>query len=122
MKFVVPFTMPSTRWTFVATSASRSTLTTGIAAHTLASKRSCTPASEAAAKRSAPRRATSCLFADTTGVPGRRSERAHAAQPVARGALEVVGALAEHPVHGGPHRPVAEQRDRDVNRRRGPRS
>ena len=34
MKFVVPFTIPSTRWTFVTTSASRSTLITGIAAHT----------------------------------------------------------------------------------------
>ena len=35
MKFVVPFTIPSTRWTFVTTSASRSTLITGIAAQTL---------------------------------------------------------------------------------------
>src|SRR5262245_50289162 len=66
MKFVVPFTIPSTRWTFVTTSDSRSTLITGIAAQTLASKRSCTPAAEAASKSSAPRRATSCLFAVTT--------------------------------------------------------
>ena len=44
---------------------------TGIAAHTLASKRSWTPASAAAAKSSAPRWATSCLFAVTTGLPGR---------------------------------------------------
>ncbi len=75
MKFVVPFTIPSTRWTFVATSDSRSTFTTGIAAHTLASKRSCTPASDAAAKSSAPRWATSCLFAETTGFPDRSRSR-----------------------------------------------
>ena len=83
---VVPLTMPSTRWTFVTTIASRSTLITGIAAHTLASKRSCTPAAEAAAKSSAPRRATSCLFAVTTCLPraeqlehvrARRLEPAH---------------------------------------------
>ena len=73
MKFVVPLTIPSTRWTFETTSDSRSTLITGIAAHTDASKRSCTPASEAAEKSSAPRRATSCLFAVTTGLPARRS-------------------------------------------------
>jgi len=40
MKLVVPFTIPSTRWTLVATSDSRSTLITGIAAQTEASKRS----------------------------------------------------------------------------------
>ena len=40
MKLVVPLTIPSTRWTFVTTSDSRSTLITGIAAQTLASKRS----------------------------------------------------------------------------------
>ena len=34
MKFVVPLTIPSTRWTFVTTSDSRSTLITGIAAQT----------------------------------------------------------------------------------------
>ena len=72
-KFVVPLTMPSTRWTFVTTSDSRSTLITGIAAQTLASKRSCTPAADAAAKSSAPRRATSCLFAETTCLPRRSS-------------------------------------------------
>ena len=44
MKFVVPLTIPSTRWTFVTTSDSRRTLITGIAAHTDASKRSCAPA------------------------------------------------------------------------------
>ena len=71
MKFVVPFTMPSTRWTFVTTSDSRNTLITGIAAHTLASNRNCTPCSDAAAKISAPRRAISCLFAETTGLPAR---------------------------------------------------
>ena len=43
MKLVVPLTIPRTRWTFVTTSDSRSTLITGIAAQTLASKRSCTP-------------------------------------------------------------------------------
>src|SRR4051812_21380218 len=71
MKLVVPLTIPRMRCTFVATSASRSTLMTGIAAHTLASKRSCTPASDAAAKSSSPRRATSCLLAETTGLPAR---------------------------------------------------
>jgi hypothetical protein len=75
MKFVVPLTIPSTRWTFETTSDSRSTLITGIAAHTDASKRSCTPLSEAAAKRSALRRATSCLFAETTGLPARSRSR-----------------------------------------------
>ena len=73
MKLVVPFTIPSTRCTFETTRDSRSTLITGIAAQTDASKRSCTPASEAAAKSSAPRRATSCLFAVTTGLPARSS-------------------------------------------------
>ena len=73
MKFVVPLTIPSTRWTFVTTSDSRSTLITGIAAQTLASKRSWTPASAAAAKSSAPRWATSCLFAVTTGFPAASS-------------------------------------------------
>src|SRR4051794_8304291 len=71
MKFVVPFTMPSTRCTFVTMSDSRRTLITGIAAQTLASKRNCTPASDAVANSSAPRRATSCLFADTTLFPRR---------------------------------------------------
>src|SRR5581483_7107031 len=46
-----------------------STLITGIAAQTLASKRSCTPAADAAANSSAPRRATSCLLAVTTCLP-----------------------------------------------------
>ena len=50
-------------------SDSRSTLITGIAAQTLASKRSCTPAAEAAAKSSAPRCAISCLLAETTCLP-----------------------------------------------------
>ena len=68
---VVPFTIPSTRWTRENDSDSRNTLITGIAAHTLASKRSCTPASEAAANSSPPRRATSCLFAETTERPER---------------------------------------------------
>ncbi len=73
MKFVVPLTMPSTRWTFVTTSDSRSTLITGIAAHTDASKRSCTPPATAASNSSGALRATSCLFAVTTGLPRRRS-------------------------------------------------
>ena len=75
MKFVVPFTIPRIRWTFVAISDSRRTLTTGIAAQTDASKRSCTPAADAVAKSSAPSRARSCLFADTTGLPARSSSR-----------------------------------------------
>ena len=75
MKFVVPLTMPRTRWTFVAMSDSRSTLTTGIAAQTDASKRSCTPAADAAAKSSAPSRAISCLLAETTGFPASSSAR-----------------------------------------------
>ena len=70
---VVPFTIPTTRWTFVTTSDSRSTLITGIAAQTDASKRSCAPAAAAAAKSSAPWRATSCLFAVTTERPDPRS-------------------------------------------------
>ena len=69
-KFVVPLTIPSTRWTFVTTSDSRRSLITGIAAQTEASKRSCTPPSAAAAWSSGPERATSCLFAVTTGRPG----------------------------------------------------
>ena len=77
MKFVVPLTIPSTRCTLVATSDSRSTLITGIAAHTDASKRSWTPLSDAVAKSSAPRRATSCLFALTTGLPARRRSRTY---------------------------------------------
>ena len=57
MKFVVPLTIPSIRWTFVTTSDSRSTLITGIAAQTEASKRSWTPAADAAREQlgSAPR-------------------------------------------------------------------
>jgi len=62
MKFVVRSRCEHA-WTFVTTSDSRSTLITGIAAHTLASNRNCTPASDAVAKISAPRRAISCLFA-----------------------------------------------------------
>src|SRR6478735_12033767 len=75
MKFVVPLTIPSTRCTFVTTSDSRRTLITGIAAHTEASKRSCTPPAAAASNSSAPRRATSCLLAVTTGRPERSSPR-----------------------------------------------
>src|SRR5438093_3057051 len=71
MKLVVPFTIPSTRCTCVTTSDSRSTLITGIAAQTLASKRSCTPAARAVSNSSALRCATSCLFAVTTGLPAR---------------------------------------------------
>ena len=78
MKLVVPLTMPRIRWTFVTISASRSTLITGIAAQTLASKRSCTPAPEAAAKSSAPRRATSCLLAETTLLPRPSSSETYA--------------------------------------------
>jgi hypothetical protein len=74
-KFVVPFTIPTTRWTFVDTSDSRSTLITGIAAQTDASKRSWAPDDDAAANSSAPRRATSCLFAVTTERPEPSSSR-----------------------------------------------
>ena len=70
--------MPRIRWTFDATSDSRSSFTTGIAAQTEASKRSWTPPSAAAAKRSGPERATSCLFAVTTGTPRRSSSRTYA--------------------------------------------
>ncbi len=77
MKLVVPLTMPRTRWTFVATSASRRILITGMAAQTLASKRSWTPTSEAVRKSSAPSRAISCLFAETTGLPARRRSRTY---------------------------------------------
>ena len=77
MKFVVPLTMPSTRWTFATTNDSRSTLITGIAAQTDASKRSWTPLSDAVEKSSALRRATSCLFAETTGLPARRRSRTY---------------------------------------------
>ena len=70
MKFVVPLTIPSTRWTFVTTSDSRSTLITGIAAHTDASKRSCTPASAAAAKSSVLRRASELLVRGHDRLPG----------------------------------------------------
>ncbi len=76
-KFVVPLTIPSTRCTFETTSDSRSTLMTGIAAQTDASKRSCTPAADAIANSSAPWRATSCLFAVTTDLPARSSSRTY---------------------------------------------
>ena len=75
MKFVVPLTIPITRCTLETTSDSRSTFTTGIAAQTDASNRSCTPAADAVANSSAPRRATSCLFAVTTDLPARRSSQ-----------------------------------------------
>src|SRR5215218_2189356 len=84
MKFVVPFTIPSTRCTFETTSASRSTFTTGIAAHTAASKRSCTPASDAAANSSVPRDELLVRRDDRPlrreqllHVPGGRVEAAH---------------------------------------------
>ena len=79
MKFVVPLTIPSTRWTFETTSDSRSTFTTGIAAHTAASNRSWTPASDAAANSSAPWRAINCLFAETTGRRAASSSRTYVA-------------------------------------------
>ena len=70
MKFVVPFTIPSTRCTFETTSDSRSTFTTGIAAHTDASKRSCTPAADAVANSSAPSRAIELLVRGHDGLAG----------------------------------------------------
>ena len=69
MKLVVPLTMPSMPCTPLTISDSRSTLTTGIAAQTLASKRSCTPRRSASANSSSPWRASSCLLADTTDLP-----------------------------------------------------
>ncbi len=69
MKLVVPLTMPSIRCTPLTISDSRSTFTTGIAAQTLASNRSCTPRRSASAKSSSPCRASSCLLADTTDLP-----------------------------------------------------
>ena len=78
MKLVVPFTIPSTRCTRENESDSRSTLITGIAAQTLASKRSWTPAADAAANSSPPLRATSCLLAETTERPDRSSSRTYA--------------------------------------------
>ena len=69
MKLVVPLTMPSMRCTLVTIIDSRSTLTTGIAAHTLASNRSWTPCRSAAPNSSSPCRESSCLLAETTDLP-----------------------------------------------------
>ena len=104
----MPLTIPSTLCTFVTTSASRSTLITGIAAQTLASKRSWTPAVEAAAKSSAPRRATSCLFAVTTCLPRESSSSTYAPAgsrpPITSATTAIVGivrdlgeVVGEHP-------------------------
>ena len=68
---MVPFTIPSMRCTLVTIIDSRSTLTTGIAAHTLASKRSWTPCRSASPNSSSPWRASSCLLAETTDLPER---------------------------------------------------
>ena len=70
---MVPLTMPSTPSTSFAIIDSRSTLTTGIAAQTEASKRSCTPWRSAAANSSSPWRASSCLLAETTDLPAANS-------------------------------------------------
>ena len=61
-----------------ATSDSRSTLTTGIAAQTEASKRSWAPPRSAAANSSSPCRASSCLFAETTETPRSSSSSRYA--------------------------------------------
>ncbi len=66
---MVPFTMPMTDSISAASSDSRSTLITGMAAHTDASKRISLPPSSAAASSSVPNRASSCLLAVTTEVP-----------------------------------------------------
>ena len=82
MKLVVPLTIPSTRWTFVTTSASRSTLITGIAAQTEASKRSCTPASwAAAAKSSAPALRDELLVRGHDGLAGAEQVAARTRRP-----------------------------------------
>ena len=77
MKFVVPLTIPSTRWTFATTSDSRSTFITGIAAHTQASKRSWTPAVRGGGEelRAAPRDPAACSRPD--GLARRAAGRAH---------------------------------------------
>ena len=102
MKFVVPLTMPSMRWTPLTIIDSRSTLITGIAAHTLASKRSCTPCASAAPKSSSPCRASSCLLAETTDLPG-LEEREH----VLAGRLDAAHDLG----HDRDRRVVAEARE-----------
>ena len=80
MKFVVPFTMPSTRWTFVATSDSRSTLITGIAAQTRGLEAELDAGlrrgREELRARGARRAACSRV---TTGLPARRSSSTYAA-------------------------------------------
>src|SRR5581483_7713269 len=143
MKLVVPLTIPSTRCTFVTTSDSRSTLITGIAAHTLASKRSCTPAAEAVENVAAGRLDAAHHLgddrdrrvADDVGEARRqhavrRPERALLAEvaderlddpePVPGRPLDVVRLLVEQAVDRGADRAVAEQRDRDVNGRHAP--
>jgi hypothetical protein len=99
MKFVVPLTIPSTRWTLVTTSDSRSTLITGIAAHTEASKRSWRPRRAAAAKSSRPAaRRAACS-------PSRRSGPSRAARgraspagstPPITSATSAIDASSEH--------------------------
>ena len=69
MKLVVPLTMPMTSRTPAASIDSRSTLTTGIAAQTEASKRSWAPWRSAMPHSSSPWRASSCLLAETTEMP-----------------------------------------------------
>src|SRR6478736_2219632 len=103
--------MPTTRWTFVETRDSRSTLITGIAAQTDASKRSWAPDDAAAANSSAPRRATSCLFAVTTERPEPRSsstyEPAGSTPPITSATItvessqeDVRGVRRQHPGSG----------------------
>jgi hypothetical protein len=95
MKLVVPLTMPRTAVTSLAIIDSRSTLTTGIAAQTLASKRSWTPLASAAANSSAPWRASSCLLAVTTDLPAAKSSSIHSrvgeTPPITSATTAIVG-------------------------------
>ncbi len=72
---MVPLTMPVTAVISAASSDSRSTLMTGIAAQAEASKRSSAPDCSAAASSSGPWRASSCLLAVTTEAPRSSARR-----------------------------------------------
>src|SRR5260370_332330 len=69
MKLLVPLTIPWMRSIGVAESDSSSTLTTGTAPPTAASKRILTSRARAVSKSSSPYCESSCLFAVTTCLP-----------------------------------------------------
>ena len=71
MKLVVPLTIPKTLEISVTPKLSWIARMIGTTPATAASKRSCTPASRAAANSSSPCWASSCLLAVTTGCPAR---------------------------------------------------